>query len=218
MSWKAMELAPKDTYLLGYSAKTKRPFQMIWNVYEGRFAGSWINPEDEVVPTHFMLLPGIPPEHLEGWLPLEQAPRTGYCLGYDRCLKSPFVMTWHQRKQRFIACDGMGDEEPEMCMLLPSLADAFVELATVHQAEVSWYWTRETLHDWDHHIKVNDSVSAKVEDLAGKYGISDDTTYRTQFEGRLLLGEDREKVALAANELAQHLATIEGVMPLAALA
>lgn len=216
MSWKAIEVAPKDVYLLGYSAETRRPFRMIWNIREERFVAS--HGRDEVTPTHFMHVPALPTQNPEGWLPLDQGPRKGYCLGYDRCLKSPFVMSWHPRKQKYVASDGMGDEEPEMCMLLPSLADLFVELGTIHQAEVSWWWTQETLHDSDHHFGVEDSVSAKVKELVSKYGIIDDTTYCTQFEGRLLIGEDREKVANAANELAQHLATLEGIMPLSAFA
>jgi hypothetical protein len=216
MSWKTIEKAPKDIYLLGLAAETKRPFQMIWNVPEARFVAS--PGMADLVPTHFMLMPELPTENPDGWLPLDQGPRKGYCLGYDPCLKSPFVMSWNQRKQKYVATDGMGDEEPEMCMLLPSLADLFVELDTIHRAEVSWWWTRETLHDSDHHFGVEDSVSAKVQELVRKYGVTDDTTYCTQFEGRLLIGENREKVVQAATELAQHLASLEGIMPLSAFA
>lgn len=124
LSWKDIAGAPKTGFLLGISVVTKRPFQMIWNIPEARFVGNWYSAENEVEPTHFMHLPGIPPRHMEGWLPLDQAPRTGFCLGYDRCMKVPFVMTWHRKKQRFVAYDGMDDEEPELCMLLPVFEEA----------------------------------------------------------------------------------------------
>lgn len=212
MSWNALESAPKDEYLLGYSAKTKRPFVMIWNVPSERFITS--SGADVVTPTYFMRLPGVPPAHPEGWLPLDQAPRSGYCLGYDRALKRPFVMSWHPSMQTFVVSDGLGDEEPELCMLLPSLTESFISLSTVHQAEVSWWWTDTKLHDRDHQFAVNDSVSAKVTELARKYDITEDTTYCTQFEGHRLFGQDREQVALAGIELAQHLATLEGIIPL----
>ena len=123
MSWNTIDAAPKDTYLLGISTKTKRPFRMIWNIPGQRFIGDWMNEKDEVEPTHFMYLPGIPPKHLDGWLPLDLAPRSGYCLGYDQCLTTPFVMYWHPRQQRFVASDGMDDEEPELFMLLPELTE-----------------------------------------------------------------------------------------------
>ncbi|KVP96901.1 hypothetical protein WJ97_13835 [Burkholderia ubonensis] len=212
MSWKTIAAAPKDIYLLGISAKTKRPFRMIWNVLEERFVAS--AGKDDVTPTHFMLVPEVPSKNPAGWLPLDQGPRTGYCLGYDQCLKSPFVMRWHPMKKKFVATDGMGDEEPSMCMLLPSLADLFVELETIHQAEVSWWWTTDKLHDMDYHILVDESVNAKVKKLVSKYGITDHTNYRTEYEGRLFLSDDRSKVEQAANELAQHMATLKGVLPL----
>jgi hypothetical protein len=214
--WKAIEKAPKNINLLGYSTKAERPFEICWNVPGDRFVQS--PGLDDLTPTHFMLLPELPTKNPEGWLPLDQGPRKGYCLGYDECLKAPFVMQWHPRKGKYVATDGMGDEEPVMCMLLPSLEDAFLEVGTVHQAEVSWYWTQEKLYDRDHQIAVDDSVSAKVKSLVAKYGITDDTTYCTQFEGRLLHGADRESVVKAGNELAQHLATLEGIMPLSAFA
>jgi hypothetical protein len=216
MSWKAIETAPKDVSLLGYSAKAKRPFEMIWNIPGGRFVQS--PGLDDLTPTHFMHIPELPTKNPEGWLRLDQGPRKGYCLGYDECLKTPFVMQWHPRKGKYVATDGMGDEVPTMCMLLPSLEAAFVEFGTVHQAEVSWFWTNEKLHESDHRFAVEDSVNAKVKALALKYGITDDTTYCTQFEGRLLIGADRETVENAGNELAQHLATLEGIMPLSAFA
>ncbi|MEX3984103.1 hypothetical protein AB4Y45_34685 [Paraburkholderia sp. EG287A] len=135
LSWKNIDGAPKNCFVLGISAKTKLPFQMIWNVPEERFIGNWIRVEDEVEPTHFMHLPGIPPKHMDGWLPLDQAPRTGYCLGYDQCLKVPFVMNWHPKKQKFVAAEGMGDEEPELCMLLPDLVDEVFERPAAQQAD-----------------------------------------------------------------------------------
>jgi len=133
MSWKAIETAPKDISLLGYSTKAKRPFEITWNIPAGRFVQS--PGLDDLTPTHFMHIPDVPTKNPEGWLPLEQGPREGYCLGYDECLKSPFVMKWHPRKGKYVATDGMGDEEPVMCMLLPSLEAAQLELAMTPEAE-----------------------------------------------------------------------------------
>jgi hypothetical protein len=95
-------------------------------------------------------------------------------------------------------------------------AAAFVSVVTVHQAEVSWFWTNVKLHDMDYHIRVNESVAAKVKELESKYDVQDDTRYCCQWEGRRLEGENREQVEAAANELARYLAKFTGLAPLSA--
>jgi hypothetical protein len=133
MSFMSIETAPKDRPLLGYSAKAKRPFEMSWNIPGGRFIQS--PGLDDLTPTHFMHIPELPTKNPEGWLPLDHGPREGCCLGYDVCLKTPFVMHWSPRKGKYVATDGMGDEEPVMCMLLPSPEPAQREVVSTLEAE-----------------------------------------------------------------------------------
>ena len=122
MSWMAIATAPKDIYLLGCDAALKRPFVMLWNVHEGRFIET-CSETDDAVPTHWMHLPRLPSVDLAGWLALDKAPRSGYCLGYDECLTHPFVMSWSSSKQAFVAQNGMGDETPSLCSLIPPVMD-----------------------------------------------------------------------------------------------
>jgi hypothetical protein len=93
---------------------------------------------------------------------------------------------------------------------------AFISVVTVHQAQVSWWWTAAKLHDTDYHIRVNESVAAKVRELESKYDVQDDTRYCCQGEGHLLMSESREQVEAAANELARYLAKFRGLAPLPA--
>lgn len=90
----------------------------------------------------------------------------------------------------------------------------FVEVSTIHHGELWFWWAEEKLFDGDYHIKVHDSTDAKVRELEAKYGVQDDTQLRCQFEGRRLLGEDRDKVEAAIKELARHLMRFKGVVPL----
>lgn len=90
----------------------------------------------------------------------------------------------------------------------------FVELATTHMAEVTWWWTSDKLHDIDYHIRVSDSVNAKVRELERKYDVRDDTRYCCQWEGHLLEGSILENVEAAASELAAHLTRFKGIRPL----
>ena len=96
----------------------------------------------------------------------------------------------------------------------PSATSAFVHtVKTVHQAEIAWWWTDDKLHDLDYHIKVSDSVDAKVKELESKYDVSDDARYCCQWEGKLLYGENREQVEAAASELGRHLSRFKGLAP-----
>ena len=88
---------------------------------------------------------------------------------------------------------------------------SFVQVETIHQAEVSWWWRGEWLHDNSYKIKVADSVDRKIKDIIEKYDVEDDGQYCTQWEGRLLIGTDLQKVTAAANELARHMAKFKGL-------
>jgi hypothetical protein len=110
MSFMAIETAPKDIFLLGINAVEKRPFVMI------------CSEDDEAVATHWMHLPRVPKNGEHGdWLSLDNAPLRGFCLGYDECLKQPFVMSWKRSKGAFVAQNGMGDETPILCHLIPEV-------------------------------------------------------------------------------------------------
>ncbi|KWA83727.1 hypothetical protein WL29_20380 [Burkholderia ubonensis] len=126
MSWTTMATAPKDVYLLGYDAEKKRPFVMIWNVAEGRFIEA-CGGDNDLTPTFWMQLPRLPSVARAGWLALDLAPKSGYCLGYDECLTQPFVMSWSSSKQDFVVQNGLGDETPSLCMLIPAVME--LELA-----------------------------------------------------------------------------------------
>lgn len=214
MLWKTIENAPKDTYILGYSAELKKPFVVIWNVIERAFLANQDADGDDLRLSHFMPLPKLPPANLKGWLPLEQGPQSGYCLGYDECLNQPFVMSWNARLHAYELDGGMDDEVPSLCYPLPSLAEAFVSIETLHSAEVAWYWSDKRLHDINHHIEVWNAVDAKVRELALQYKVEINTDYRTQFEGRQFLSNSKEPVEQAALDLAEFLANLDGVAPL----
>jgi hypothetical protein len=94
------------------------------------------------------------------------------------------------------------------------MENPFVTIATIHKGDISWWWTDERLHDPDYHIKVNESISKKAEEVARKYGVESDSQYRTQFEGVCIEGEEREAVEKAALEIACHLSRFQGVRPL----
>jgi len=92
----------------------------------------------------------------------------------------------------------------------------FVDVAvrTVYEGELTWWWRDKVLHDQDYHIKVNDSMAAKVYKLERKYGVTNDTRYCCQWEGVLLTGDNRENIEAAAKELARHLARFKGIISL----
>ncbi|KWU23447.1 hypothetical protein [Burkholderia cenocepacia] len=90
----------------------------------------------------------------------------------------------------------------------------FLDVRTTYEAEVSWWWKEPVLHDSDYHIRVNDSMEAKMKALEQKYDVKNDTRYCCQFEGMLLYGADREQVAAAGLELARHLARFKHIFPL----
>ena len=91
---------------------------------------------------------------------------------------------------------------------------AFVQVETIHQGEVSWWWRNEWLHDNDYQLKVDESVNVKVKEIILKYDVQDDCEYRTQWEGRLFFGTDLKNVTNAANELAQYIVRFKGVVSL----
>lgn len=92
------------------------------------------------------------------------------------------------------------------------MPNRFCFIETVHNAEVTWWWTEEKLHDSDYKLAVADSVNAKVLQLERKYGVRDDTTYRCQWEGCLLTGDNLANVVAAGNELARHVARFKGIV------
>ena len=108
MSWMIMATAPKDVSLLGYDAAKKRPFVMIWNVAESRFIEA-CGGDDDLEPTLWGPLPSLP------------------SVARAECLKHPFVMSWSSSKQDFVVQNGLGDETPSLCMLIPPVME--LELA-----------------------------------------------------------------------------------------
>jgi len=96
------------------------------------------------------------------------------------------------------------------------LTSAFFSVVTTHQAEICWCWTVDRLFDSDYHIRVNDLVNAKVKQLENKYEVQDDTRYCCQWEGHLLVSENRDQVEAAATELSRYVARFSGLTPLPA--
>lgn len=91
----------------------------------------------------------------------------------------------------------------------------FVSSRTVHTATLLYCWAQDKTHDTDYHLKVQDSVAAKLKQVLAKYdSVSQDTRFCCQWEGLELYGEDRYQVEAAANELARHLMRFKGVVPL----
>ena len=57
LTWKPIATAPKDRYILGFEAGMKRPYVMIWNVYDQQFSVS--NGMEDETPTHWMDFPPL---------------------------------------------------------------------------------------------------------------------------------------------------------------
>lgn len=91
---------------------------------------------------------------------------------------------------------------------------SFINVRTIHEAEIAWHWTDAKLHDVDYHIKVRDSINDKVKEIEAKFGVSDDTRYCCQWEGVQIYGSDLKKVEQAAQEVARHLSRFKDAHPL----
>lgn len=90
----------------------------------------------------------------------------------------------------------------------------FMDVRTIHEVDVVWWWVKDKLHDSDYHIQVNETMRKKAKELERKYNVTDDTRFCCQFEGYRLYGEDRIAVEAAGRELASCLARFKGVRPL----
>lgn len=90
----------------------------------------------------------------------------------------------------------------------------FYRVSTKHEAELSFWWTDDKLHDDEYRFAVDDALCAKIKELESKYAVTDDTRYCCQWEGKLLYSESLEDVTAAIKELAQVLARFKGVVPL----
>ena len=90
----------------------------------------------------------------------------------------------------------------------------FILVGTTHSAEVAWWWSNEKLHDFSYHIEVWDAVDAKIRDVCGRFDVQHDTRYCCQWEGRQLVGKDRETVELAAHEVASTLSRFKDAISL----
>lgn len=91
-------------------------------------------------------------------------------------------------------------------------ASSLLRVATVHYAEVAWFWDDAHLHDSDFQIDMCDAIQAKVCELEKKYEVRNDTSYCTQFEGTQLYGDNAEQVQKAGQELAAYVAEYGGVI------
>lgn len=93
-------------------------------------------------------------------------------------------------------------------------ADAFMTVRTVYEAEITWWWVDDKVHDSDYTLMVDESMRKKAKELERKYDVTDDPRYCCQWEGILLFGEDKAKVHAAGRELARHLARFKSVISL----
>jgi len=57
-TWRPIETAPKDRYILGCETGMKRPYIMIWNIHDQCFSVS--HGMDDESPTHWLDLPPLP--------------------------------------------------------------------------------------------------------------------------------------------------------------
>lgn len=94
------------------------------------------------------------------------------------------------------------------------MENRFVTVKTIHQGEITWWWTDEKLHDRDYHFKVQDAIDKKIVEVKKRYDIEQDTRYTCQFEGVQLTGGELCEVEEAARHIGQCLAKFKGVRPL----
>lgn len=80
-----------------------------------------------------------------------------------------------------------------------------IEIRTIYEAEIQWWWKDSHVHDTTYRVSVNDAARAELNRLCGLYDVFDDTRYTCQWEGLLISGKNLEQVTEAAGHLARYL-------------
>lgn len=92
---------------------------------------------------------------------------------------------------------------------LPAAVDApnkpNIDLRTIHEAQIQWWWKDSHLHNVDYHISVNDGSRAELARLCKIYDVGDDTSYCCQWEGLQIVGTNLEQVTKASKKLASYM-------------
>lgn len=79
-----------------------------------------------------------------------------------------------------------------------------IDIRTIHEAEIQYFWTDSHLHDLDYHFKVFDAVDAEVSKICeASDTLYHDTSYCCQFEGVMISGTSLKDVKDAAKQLAR---------------
>lgn len=109
------------------------------------------------------------------WLPIETAPKDRNILGYDPCLKRPFVMFWNVPGRKFLVNGGFGDETPTHWMPLPTYPSGIVSTAvkTPRVLVVVSGGVADTVHDKGVLVEIFDRDNYN-EDPEGTGGVSDE--------------------------------------------
>lgn len=80
-----------------------------------------------------------------------------------------------------------------------------IDLRTIHEAEIQWWWKDSHVHNTGYHISVNDGSRAELARLCKIFDVVDDTSYCCQWEGLQIVGSNLEQVTKAAKQLASYM-------------
>ena len=89
----------------------------------------------------------------------------------------------------------------------------FLELNTIHEAVIQWWWEGNHFLDSEYCLKVNHAMEETVKEVERQYDVTEDTRFCCQFEGVRITGTDAEQVKAAGLALERRLARFKKVTP-----
>ncbi len=128
-----------------------------------------------------------------GWYLCCTAGHIATCASEGMAISAIEPTCWLPMPQRAVPATVEAPEQPN------------IDLRTIHEAEIQWWWKDSHLHDVGYHISVNDGSRAELARLCKVHGVEDDTRYACQWEGLLITGTNLEQVTEAAKQLARYL-------------
>ena len=88
------------------------------------------------------------------------------------------------------------------------------QIETQHVALIEWWWTDRRLHDDAYKFRVWDTMKEIVKCAEDRFGVEEDTTLASQWEGVLIRGACMGKVQEAARLIVRALRRFRDVRPL----
>ncbi|HBP1602267.1 TPA: hypothetical protein L5U90_003370 [Pseudomonas aeruginosa] len=86
-----------------------------------------------------------------------------------------------------------------------------VETRTEHYACIQWWWKEGFVHDAAYRDKVNTAMQRAVAAVCKRFGVTEDTQLRCQWEGVQIISDELNTARAAGNELAKTLGRFKHV-------